>query len=67
MSCELRADSHELEAGSSKLTATNHVLNGVAQATGTYVWHLSFTHHDNDKKVLMNGYTIVIRWNVEYS
>jgi gliding motility-associated-like protein len=35
--------------------------NGVAQAAGTYVWFLSFTHHDTGKKVFMKGITILIR------
>jgi gliding motility-associated-like protein len=35
--------------------------NGVAQAGGTYVWFLSFTHHDTGKKIFMKGLTVLIR------
>jgi len=36
-------------------------VNGAAQAAGTYIWFLSFTHHDTGKKVFMKGVTILIR------
>jgi hypothetical protein len=39
----------------------NGKLNGIAQPPGTYVWFLSFTHHDTGNKINMKGITILIR------
>jgi gliding motility-associated-like protein len=39
----------------------NGTFNGTAQPAGTYVWYLSFIHHDTGKKVFMKGFTILIR------
>ncbi|MGC4036281.1 MAG: gliding motility-associated C-terminal domain-containing protein [Chitinophagaceae bacterium] len=36
-------------------------INGVPQATGTYVWILQFTNHDSGKRVEMKGTSTLIR------
>jgi gliding motility-associated-like protein len=36
-------------------------VNGMQQASGTYVWALEFTHKDTGRKIFMNGTTVLIR------
>ncbi|MGI8950591.1 MAG: gliding motility-associated C-terminal domain-containing protein [Chitinophagaceae bacterium] len=36
-------------------------INGEPQASGTYVWMLSYTNHDTGKKVFQKGTTVLIR------
>jgi gliding motility-associated-like protein len=36
-------------------------INGVLQATGVYVWMLSYTHHDTQKQVFQKGTVTLIR------
>lgn len=36
-------------------------INGLPQASGTYVWTLDYTDHDNGQKVALKGTTVLIR------
>lgn len=36
-------------------------VNGIMQPPGTYVWMLSYTHHDTGQKVFQKGTTVLIR------